>query len=55
MSDDPVLTQAIAQFRDEIYAETLAVGTQIAQAEAYDEMVKVEKMNLAFKLEKASV
>ena len=55
MSDDPVLTQAIAQFIDEIYAETLAVGTQIAQAEAYDEMVKVEKMNLAFKLEKASV
>lgn len=55
MSDDPVLTQAITQFKDEIYAETLAVGTQIAQAEAYDEMVQVEKMNLAFKLEKASV
>ena len=55
MSDDPVLTQAITQFKDEIYAETLAVGTQIAQADAYDEMVQVEKMNLAFKLEKASV
>jgi len=55
MSDDSVLTQAITQFKDEIYAETLAVGTQIAQADAYDEMVQVEKMNLAFKLEKASV
>lgn len=55
MSDDPVLTQAIAQFKDEIYAETLAIGEQIAQADAYDEMVQVEKMNLAFKLEKASV
>jgi len=55
MSDDSVLTRAITQFRDEIYAETLAVGTQIAQADAYDEMVQIEKMNLAFKLEKASV
>lgn len=55
MSDDPVLTQAITQFKDEIYAETLAIGEQIAQADAYDEMVQVEKMNLAFKLEKASV
>lgn len=55
MSDDPVITQAIAQFKDEIYAETLAIGEQIAQADAYDEMVQVEKMNLAFKLEKASV
>ena len=55
MSDNPNLTQAITQFKDEIYAETLAVGTQIAQADAYDEMVQVEKMNLAFKLEKASV
>ena len=55
MSDDPTLTQAIAQFKDEIYAETLAIGEQITQAEAYDEMVQVEKMNLAFKLEKTSV
>ena len=55
MSDDSVLTQAITQFKDEIYAETLAIGEQIAQADAYDEMVQVEKMNLAFKLEKASV
>lgn len=55
MSDNPNLTQAITQFKDEIYAETLAVGTQITQADAYDEMVQVEKMNLAFKLEKASV
>ena len=55
MSDDLVLTQAITQFKDEIYAETLAIGEQIAQADAYDEMVQVEKMNLAFKLEKASV
>ena len=55
MSDNPNLTQAIAQFKDEIYAETLAIGEQIAQADAYDEMVQVEKMNLAFKLEKASV
>ena len=55
MSDDPTLTQAIAQFKDEIYAETLAIGDQITQAEAYDEMVQVEKMNLAFKLEKTSV
>ena len=55
MSDDPVITQAIAQFKDEIYAETLAIDEQIAQADAYDEMVQVEKMNLAFKLEKASV
>ena len=55
MSDDSTLTQAIAQFKDEIYAETLAIGDQITQAEAYDEMVQVEKMNLAFKLEKTSV
>ncbi len=55
MSDDLTLTQAIAQFKDEIYAETLAIGDQITQAEAYDEMVQVEKMNLAFKLEKTSV
>ena len=55
MSDDLVLAQAITQFKDEIYAETLAIGEQIAQADAYDEMVQVEKMNLAFKLEKASV
>lgn len=55
MSDDPTLTQAITQFKDEIYAETLAIGDQITQAEAYDEMVQVEKMNLAFKLEKTSV
>ena len=55
MSDDQALTQAITQFKDEIYAETLAIGDQITQAEAYDEMVQVEKMNLAFKLEKTSV
>lgn len=55
MSDNPNLTQAITQFKGEIYAETLAIGEQIAQADAYDEMVQVEKMNLAFKLEKASV
>lgn len=55
MSDDQALTQAIVQFKDEIYAETLAIGDQITQAEAYDEMVQVEKMNLAFKLEKTSV
>ena len=55
MSDDQALTQAITQFKDEIYTETLAIGDQITQAEAYDEMVQVEKMNLAFKLEKTSV
>ena len=55
MSDDQALTQAITQFKDEIYAETLAIGDQITQAEAYDEMVQIEKMNLAFKLEKTSV
>lgn len=55
MSDDPTLRQALEQFKAEIYAETLAVGEQITQAEAYDEMVQIDKMNLAFKLEKASV
>lgn len=52
LADDENLKQAINEFRDEICKEVLAVGTQVS-AEAFDQLVQVEKIDLGIKLEKA--
>ena len=46
------LSEAISEHREEIYAETLAVGEDVASTVA--EMVKIDGIELAISLEKAS-
>lgn len=51
-TDDKNLQQAVDQFKDEIHRETLTVGESVS-ANAYDESVQVDKINLTIQLEKA--
>ncbi|HMS93185.1 MAG TPA: isoleucine--tRNA ligase [Candidatus Saccharibacteria bacterium] len=51
MTDGVELAKAIATHRDEIYAETLAVGEEVSTTDAT--VVKIEGVELAISLEKA--
>lgn len=53
-TEDENLEQAIKEFANEIYRETLATSQKVATA-AYDQKVKVEKIDLEIKLEKTTV